>query len=569
MATYTTWFNLALPTVGGDAVAWASYVNANSEIIDAQLRAIDLELALKLEDAPSDGNEYVRKNATWAVATGGGGGGAPTDAQYLVAAASAGLSAERVLADSIDIEWDFSTPGAASASIRVNSIATDRLDPIAATSVLANALDSPSDVVAFSATASGQVLQRAGTTLAWAALPLTAMATQAANTIVANATGGAAAPTAVGLASSLQFSGGVLDVVDSVLTPAWGNITGIPADFPPSVHVHIPSEIFMTGPALVGRETASAGAAASITVGSTLQFSGGSLGVNNANIAPAWANITGVPGTFPPSAHTHPISALDNIAALTILGNATNASAAVTAIAAGSDGHVMRRSGTALGFGTLAAGAFADNTIAFARLANTTGPSVLGRDNAASGPIAPIVCGAFSFDVLRGNGSGDIEFGTLLPGSFADNTIALTRLADIATARILGRDTAGSGAVEALTGTEATALLDVFTNLLKGLVPASGGGTANYLRADGAWAAPPGGGGLTKFSATFGDGVASSFVISHSLGTRNVVVSVYRTGTPWEQVLCDIEHTSTSDVTLRFDPDNVPASGEFTVVVIG
>jgi hypothetical protein len=63
--------------------------------------------------------------------------------------------------------------------------------------------------------------------------------------------------------------------------------------------------------------------------------------------------------------------------------------------------------------------------------------------------------------------------------------------------------------------------------------------------------------------------VASSFVINHALGTRNVVVSVFRTGTPWEQVLCDIEHTSTADVTLRFDPDNVPASGEFTVVVIG
>lgn len=35
-----------------------------------------------LTDAPSDGNEYVRKNAAWAIATGGGGGGisdAPSD----------------------------------------------------------------------------------------------------------------------------------------------------------------------------------------------------------------------------------------------------------------------------------------------------------------------------------------------------------------------------------------------------------------------------------------------------------------------------------------------------------
>jgi hypothetical protein len=38
-------------------------------------------------------------------------------------------------------------------------------------------------------------------------------------------------------------------------------------------------------------------------------------------------------------------------------------------------------------------------------------------------------------------------------------------------------------------------LLDVFTSGAKGLAPASGGGTTNFLRADGTWAAPGGGGG--------------------------------------------------------------------------
>jgi hypothetical protein len=33
---------------------------------------------------------------------------------------------------------------------------------------------------------------------------------------------------------------------------------------------------------------------------------------------------------------------------------------------------------------------------------------------------------------------------------------------------------------------------NLFSDLLKGLVPASGGGTTNFLRADGTWAAPPG-----------------------------------------------------------------------------
>jgi hypothetical protein len=73
--------------------------------------------------------------------------------------------------------------------------------------------------------------------------------------------------------------------------------------------------------------------------------------------------------------------------------------------------------------------------------------------------------------------------------------IGNTKLADMATARFKGRVTAGTGVPEDLTGTQATTLLDTFTNALKGLAPASGGGTANFLRADGTWIAPPGGGG--------------------------------------------------------------------------
>lgn len=43
------------------------------------------------------------------------------------------------------------------------------------------------------------------------------------------------------------------------------------------------------------------------------------------------------------------------------------------------------------------------------------------------------------------------------------------------------------------TGTDAT--LPVVSSTEAGLAPASGGGTTNFLRADGTWAAPPGGGG--------------------------------------------------------------------------
>lgn len=45
--------------------------------------------------------------------------------------------------------------------------------------------------------------------------------------------------------------------------------------------------------------------------------------------------------------------------------------------------------------------------------------------------------------------------------------------------------------------TTLTALLNQFTSSLQGLVPPSSGGTTNFLRADGTWAAPPGGGSVT------------------------------------------------------------------------
>lgn len=41
----------------------------------------------------------------------------------------------------------------------------------------------------------------------------------------------------------------------------------------------------------------------------------------------------------------------------------------------------------------------------------------------------------------------------------------------------------------------APARLPVFTSVAAGVAPASGGGTTNFLRADGTWAAPSGGGG--------------------------------------------------------------------------
>lgn len=124
---------------------------------------------------------------------------------------------------------------------------------------------------------------------------------------------------------------------------------------------------------------------------------------------------------------------------------------------------------------------------------NTTGSAATLTTGRTIGMTGDVTWTSASF-----NGSADVT-GTATIGN---GVVTLAKQADVATARIMGRVTAGTGSQEALTGTQATTLLDTFTSALKGLVPASGGGTANFLRADGTWAAPAGGSGSPGGSTT-------------------------------------------------------------------
>jgi len=61
---------------------------------------------------------------------------------------------------------------------------------------------------------------------------------------------------------------------------------------------------------------------------------------------------------------------------------------------------------------------------------------------------------------------------------------------------------AGSQGAQSVTALVATAALNLFTTTLQGLTPASGGGTVNFLRADGTWQAPAGTGTVTSIATT-------------------------------------------------------------------
>lgn len=73
---------------------------------------------------------------------------------------------------------------------------------------------------------------------------------------------------------------------------------------------------------------------------------------------------------------------------------------------------------------------------------------------------------------------------------------------------------------------------------------------------------------LNKYTTTLtGDASKTNFTVTHSLGSRDVIVQVYD-GTSYEEVIVDITRTSTSAVTIGFA--SAPATGAtYRVVVIG
>jgi hypothetical protein len=72
---------------------------------------------------------------------------------------------------------------------------------------------------------------------------------------------------------------------------------------------------------------------------------------------------------------------------------------------------------------------------------------------------------------------------------------------------------------------------------------------------------------VTKYAANVGDGTNTSYTITHNLGTKDVIVSIYDNSSPYAEVICDVQHTSTTAITLLFSVP--PTSNQYRVVVHG
>jgi hypothetical protein len=149
---------------------------------------------------------------------------------------------------------------------------------------------------------------------------------------------------------------------------------------------------------------------------------------------------------------------------------------------------------------------------------------------------------------------GDFVFVT--SGTSYDNSgwVQTTTGVTVGTSPIVWQQFSGAGTYTASNGVQ------LVGSDFSGVVVANGGLTvgASGFALDTAIA-------VRKYAASVGNGVATSYTVSHNLGTRDVIVSVYDNSSPYAEVVCDVEHSTTTAVTVAFSV--APTSNQYRVVV--
>jgi hypothetical protein len=161
---------------------------------------------------------------------------------------------------------------------------------------------------------------------------------------------------------------------------------------------------------------------------------------------------------------------------------------------------------------------------------------------------------ATDFDTAAEIGGGDFTF--VEQGTSYNNTgwVCIDRVTTVGTDPIVWEQFSGAGTYTAgngLTLTGTTFSVNAGTG-----ITVSGGATAIDTSVV-----------VRKYAADLGDGTSTSYTITHSLNTKDVTVAVYDNSSPYAEVICDVQHTSTSAITLLFSV--APTSNQYRVVVHG
>lgn len=210
--------------------------------------------------------------------------------------------------------------------------------------------------------------------------------------------------------------------------------------------------------------------------------------------------------------------------------------------------------------GTLASSFENGDTVDGVALA--TGDRILIKDQAsgAENGIYTVNVSGAPTRTVDADASGEISKGTLVyvEEGTANGGQQWVTTATSATPWVPGSSTSTWTMFFAVTATQAGAGLTATANVL-----AVGQGTGITVNADDV--AVDTSVVVRKYAADIGNGALTEIPVTHSLGTRDVTVEVYDNTTPWAKVVCDVEHTSTSVVTLNFTA--APTSNQYRCVV--
>ena len=70
---------------------------------------------------------------------------------------------------------------------------------------------------------------------------------------------------------------------------------------------------------------------------------------------------------------------------------------------------------------------------------------------------------------------------------------------------------------------------------------------------------------VRKFNQNIGDGAATSYTVTHNLGTRDITVEVVRNSGVFDTVLAEVQRTSINAITVLFD--TAPAANAYRVLI--